>query len=208
MARYTGANCKLCRREGCKLYLKGERCTNGKCAFDHRSTAPGQHGAARKKVGEYGRQLREKQKARRYYGVLEGQFKHYYELAEKMDGITGANLLCLLERRLDNVVYRMGLASSRKEARQLVRHAHFTLNGKKADIPSIILKVGDVVALKDKSRSSEKIKGLMENMANTTAPKWLELNVEAASAKVIAIPARDDVDFDFNEQLIVEFYSK
>ena len=208
MARYTGPNCKMCRREGCKLYLKGERCTNGKCAFDHRSTAPGQHGAARKKVGEYGKQLREKQKARRYYGVLEGQFKHYYEMAEKMEGITGENLLCLLERRLDNVVYRMGMAESRKEARQLVLHAHFTLNGKKADIPSIILKVGDVVALKDKSRSSEKIKGLLENMANTNAPKWLELNAEAASAKVIAIPARDDVDFDFNEQLIVEFYSK
>ncbi|MBQ2729193.1 MAG: 30S ribosomal protein S4, partial [Clostridia bacterium] len=136
------------------------------------------------------------------------QFKKYYVAADKKEGITGENLLSLLERRFDNVVYRMGLASSRKEARQLVRHTHFTLNGKKADIPSIILKVGDVVALKDKSRSSEKIKGLMENMANTNAPKWLELNVEAASAKVIAIPAREDVDFDFNEQLIVEFYSK
>jgi len=208
MARYTGPSCKLCRREGKKLFLKGDRCLSDKCALDRRATVPGQHGAGRKSVKEYGQHLREKQTARRYYGVQEKQFKKYYVAADKKEGITGENLLSLLERRFDNVVYRMGLASSRKEARQLVRHAHFTLNGKKADIPSIILKVGDVVALKDKSRSSEKIKGLMENMANTNAPKWLEFNVEAASAKVIAIPARDDVDFDFNEQLIVEFYSK
>ena len=208
MARYTGPSCKLCRREGKKLFLKGDRCLSDKCALDRRATVPGQHGAGRKSVKEYGQHLREKQTARRYYGVQEKQFKKYYVAADKKEGITGENLLSLLERRFDNVVYRMGLASSRKEARQLVRHAHFTLNGKKADIPSIILKAGDVVALKDKSRSSEKIKGLMENMANTNAPKWLELNVEAASAKVIAIPARDDVDFDFNEQLIVEFYSK
>ena len=208
MARYTGPSCKLCRREGKKLFLKGDRCLSDKCALDRRATVPGQHGAGRKSVKEYGQHLREKQTARRYYGVQEKQFKKYYVAADKKEGITGENLLSLLERRFDNVVYRMGLASSRKEARQLVRHAHFTLNGKKADIPSIILKVGDVVALKDKSRSSEKIKGLLENMASVNAPKWLELNVEAASAKVIAIPARDDVDFDFNEQLIVEFYSK
>ena len=208
MARYTGPSCKLCRREGKKLFLKGDRCLSDKCALDRRATVPGQHGAGRKSVKEYGQHLREKQTARRYYGVQEKQFKKYYVAADKKEGITGENLLSLLERRFDNVVYRMGLASSRKEARQLVRHAHFTLNGKKADIPSIILKVGDVVALKEKSRGSEKIKGLMENMANTTAPKWLDLNAEAASAKVIAIPARDDVDFDFNEQLIVEFYSK
>ena len=208
MARYTGPSCKLCRREGKKLFLKGDRCLSDKCALDRRATVPGQHGAGRKSVKEYGQHLREKQTARRYYGVQEKQFEKYYVAADKKEGITGENLLSILERRFDNVVYRMGLASSRKEARQLVRHAHFTLNGKKADIPSIILKVGDVVALKDKSRSSEKIKGLMENMANTTAPKWLELNAEAASAKMIAIPAREDVDFDFNEQLIVEFYSK
>lgn len=208
MARYTGPSCKLCRREGKKLFLKGDRCLSDKCALDRRATVPGQHGAGRKSVKEYGQHLREKQTARRYYGVQEKQFKKYYVAADKKEGITGENLLSILERRFDNVVYRMGLASSRKEARQLVRHAHFTLNGKKADIPSIILKVGDVVALKDKSRSSEKIKGLMENMANTTAPKWLELNAEAASAKMIALPAREDVDFDFNEQLIVEFYSK
>ena len=208
MARYTGANCKLCRREGCKLYLKGERCTNGKCAFDHRSTAPGQHGAARKKVGEYGRQLREKQKARRYYGVLEGQFKHYYEMAEKMDGITGANLLCLLERRLDNVVYRMGMASSRKEARQLVLHSYFTLNGKKVSIPSILVKAGDVIAVKETSKENAKIKALAESSATATTPKWLEKDAANLAAKVVALPAREDIDFEFNEQLIVELYSK
>ena len=208
MARYTGANCKLCRREGCKLYLKGERCTNGKCAFDHRSTAPGQHGAARKKVGEYGRQLREKQKARRYYGVLEGQFKHYYEMAEKMEGITGANLLTLLERRLDNVVYRMGMAASRKEARQLVLHAHFTLNGKKVTIPSILVKAGDVIAVKETSKESVKIKALAEACATAVTPKWIEKDAANLAAKVVALPARDDIDFEFNEQLIVELYSK
>ena len=208
MARYTGPNCKMCRREGCKLYLKGERCTNGKCAFDHRSTAPGQHGAARKKVGEYGKQLREKQKARRYYGVLEGQFKHYYELAEKQEGITGANLLVLLERRLDNVVYRMGMAASRKEARQLVLHAHFTLNGKKVTIPSIQIKVGDVITVKETSRASEKIKGLMEGLDGRIFPKWLDVDKKNVQAKVIALPKREDIEFPFEEQLIVELYSK
>ena len=208
MARYTGANCKLCRREGCKLYLKGERCTNGKCAFDHRSTAPGQHGAARKKVGEYGKQLREKQKTRRYYGVLEGQFKHYYEMAEKMEGITGVNLLVLLERRLDNVVYRMGMAASRKDARQLVLHAHFTLNGKKVSIPSILVKAGDVIAVKETSKENAKIKALAESSATATTPKWLEKDAANLAAKVVALPAREDIDFEFNEQLIVELYSK
>ena len=208
MARYTGPNCKMCRREGCKLYLKGERCTNGKCAFDHRSTAPGQHGAARKKVGEYGKPLREKQKARRYYGVLEGQFKHYYEMAEKMDGITGQNLLGLLERRLDNVVYRMGMAASRKEARQLVLHAHFTLNGKKVTIPSLLVKAGDVIAVKETSKENAKIKALVEGLATVSTPKWLELDAQNAVAKVATLPARDDIDFEFEEQLIVELYSK
>ena len=208
MARYTGPNCKMCRREGCKLYLKGERCTNGKCAFDHRSAAPGQHGAARKKVGEYGKQLREKQKARRYYGVLEGQFRHYYELAEKMPGITGANLLTLLERRLDNVVFRMGMAASRKEARQLVLHAHFTLNGKKVNIPSILVKPGDVIAVKEASKENAKIKALAESFATAQTPKWLENDVANLATKVVARPARDDIDFEFEEQLIVELYSK
>ena len=208
MARYTGPNCKMCRREGCKLYLKGERCTNGKCAFDHRSTAPGQHGAARKKVGEYGKQLREKQKARRYYGVLEGQFKHYYELAEKMEGLTGANLLVLLESRLDNVVYRMGMAASRKEARQLVLHSHFTLNGKKVSTPSILVKPGDVIAVKESSKEKTKIKALGEAMATAHTPKWLDNDAANLATKVVARPARDDIDFEFEEQLIVEFYSK
>ena len=206
MARYTGPNCKMCRREGCKLYLKGERCTNGKCAFDHRSTAPGQHGAARKKVGEYGKQLREKQKARRYYGVLEGQFKHYYEMAEKMDGITGQNLLILLERRLDNVVFRMGMAASRKEARQLVLHAHFTLNGKKVTIPSILVKAGDVIAVKEKSQSSVKFKEIKE--MSITVPAWMAVDVNKLEGKVVAMPRREDIDTPIAEHLIVELYSK
>jgi len=208
MARYTGPNCKQCRREGCKLYLKGERCTNGKCAFDHRSAAPGQHGAARKKVGEYGKQLREKQKARRYYGVLEKQFRHYYDMAEKMEGITGTNLLILLERRLDNVIYRMGMAESRKEARQLVLHAHFTLNGKKVSIPSILIKAGDVIAVKESSKENAKIKALAEAIATKTSPKWIEKDAANLTAKIVALPARDDIDFEFDEQLIVELYSK
>ncbi len=208
MARYTGPSCKLCRREGKKLFLKGDRCLSDKCAVSRRATVPGQHGAGRKTVKEYGMQLREKQTARRYYGVQEKQFKKYYVKADKKSGIAGENLLSILESRYDNAVYRMGLASSRKEARQLVRHGHFTLNGKKADIPSIILKVGDVIELREKSRSSEKFKALIEDMANVTAPKWLDLNKDAVSAKVVAMPARDDVDFDFNEQLIIELYSK
>ena len=210
MARYTGPNCKQCRREGCKLYLKGERCTNGKCAFDHRSTAPGQHGAARKKVGEYGKQLREKQKARRYYGVLEKQFRHYYDMAEKMEGITGTNLLILLERRLDNVIYRMGMAESRKEARQLVLHGHFRLNGKKVTIPSILLKAGDVITLREESRDSAKFKELIEALPGRAAatPKWLAVNADGVIAKVERLPAREDLDFELNEQLLVELYSK
>ena len=208
MARYTGPACKLCRREGKKLYLKGERCTSGKCALDRRSTAPGQHGAAKKKMGEYGLQLREKQTTKRYYGVLERQFKNYYEEAARKEGMTGENLLVLLERRLDNVVYRMGLAESHKEARQLVLHCHFTLNGKKVNIPSILVKPGDVIAVKEASRSSEKIKALAEALESKTAPKWLEVDKANLSAKVVSMPAREDIDFDFNEQLIVELYSK
>ncbi len=208
MARYTGPSCKLCRREGCKLFLKGERCTSGKCAFDHRSTAPGQHGAARKKVGEYGMQMREKQKARRYYGVLESQFGKYFEMADKREGMTGENLLIILETRLDNVVYRMGMAASRKEARQLVLHAHFTLNGKKVNVPSILVKPGDVIAVKESSRDSEKIKALAEGLASQVVPKWLSVNAQDLSAKVLNMPAREDIDFPFTEQLIVELYSK
>lgn len=208
MAKYTGPSCRECRREGTKLFLKGERCTSGKCSFDQRSSAPGQHGAARKKVGEYGRQLREKQKVRRYYGVLENQFKLYYGMAERKEGMTGENLLIFLERRLDNVVYRMGLAASRKEARQLVLHAHFTLNGKKVNIPSILVKPGDVVALKEKSRESAKFKALAEEMASVHVPKWLDVNGAELSAKVVAMPERSDIDFEIEEQLIVELYSK
>ena len=208
MARYTGPSCKLCRREGKKLFLKGDRCLTDKCAVVRRSTVPGQHGAGRKTVKEYGLQLREKQTAKRYYGVPEKQFKKYYVKADKQEGIAGENLLALLERRYDNVVYRMGLAASRKEARQLIRHGHFTLNGKKADIPSIIVRVGDVIAVKEGSRSSEKFKALAEALEAKTAPKWLDLNKADLSAKVVAFPAREDIDFDFNEQLIVELYSK
>jgi len=208
MARYTGPACRLCRREGTKLFLKGERCMTGKCALDRRSTAPGQHGAANKKVREYGMQLREKQKTKRYYGVLEKQFVNYYSEAERKTGMTGENLLVLLERRLDNVVYRMGLAESRRAARQMVLHAHFTLNGKKVTIPSISVKVGDVIAVKESSRDLAVVKAMIENLATKITPKWLEVNKETGTAKVVALPAREDIDFDFNEQLIVELYSK
>ena len=208
MARYTGPVCRLCRREGTKLFLKGDRCTSGKCALDRRSTAPGQHGAANKKMREYGLQMREKQKTRRYYGVLEKQFVNYYEEAARQQGMTGENLLKLLERRFDNVVYRMGLASSRKEARQLVLHGHFTINGKKANIPSILVKSGDVIAVAENFRKSEKCKALAEALETKISPKWLDVDKTNLVAKVVALPEREDVDFDFEEQLIVELYSK
>ena len=208
MARYTGPVCRLCRREGTKLFLKGDRCLTGKCALDRRSTAPGQHGAANKKMREYGLQMREKQKTRRYYGVLEKQFVNYFEEADRKEGMTGENLICLLERRMDNVVYRMGFAASHKEARQLVLHGHFTVNGKKVNIPSLIIKAGDVISVKEASRDSVKFKALAEAAANANAPKWLEVKAEAMTATVLTLPAREDVDFDFNEQLIVELYSK
>ena len=208
MARYTGPACKICRREGTKLFLKGDRCTSGKCALDRRSSAPGQHGAANKKQREYGMHLREKQKTRRYYGVLEKQFKNYFEEADRKEGMTGENLLKLIERRLDNVVYRMGMAESRKEARQLVLHEHFELNGKKVNIPSIIVRAGDVVAVRENFRSSAKCKSLVEGLQTKTAPKWLDVDKTALSAKVVALPAREDIDFEINEQMIVEFYSK
>ena len=208
MARYTGPACRLCRREGKKLYLKGERCVSGKCAIDRRNTAPGQHGANTKKLKEYGKQTREKQTARRYYGVLEKQFKNYYDEAARQQGMTGENLLKLLERRFDNVVYRMGLASSRKEARQLVLHGHFTLNGKKANIPSILVRSGDVVAVAENFKKSVKCKELVEALETKTSPKWIEVDKTNLVAKIVALPEREDVDFDFEEQLIVELYSK
>ena len=208
MARYTGPVCRLCRREGTKLFLKGERCRTGKCALDRRSTAPGQHGAANKKMREYGVQFREKQKTKRYYGLLEKQFHNCFAEAERREGMTGENLLKILECRLDNVVYRMGMAESRKEARQLVLHAHFLLNGKKVNIPSISIKVGDVITVAPTSKDSVKFKELAEGLDSKISPKWLEINKEKLSAKVIALPEREDIDFPFNEQLIVELYSK
>ena len=208
MARYTGPACKLCRREGTKLFLKGERCTSGKCALDRRSTAPGQHGAATKKQREYGMQLREKQLTKRYYGVQEKQFKSYFAEADRVEGMTGENLIKLIERRLDNVVYRMGMAESRKEARQLVLHEHFELNGKKVNIPSILVSAGDVIAVRENFRGSAKCKSLAEALQTKNAPKWLDVDKTNLTAKVVALPARDDVDFEINEQHIVEFYSK
>lgn len=208
MARYTGPVCKLCRREGAKLYLKGDRCFTDKCAIDRRAYAPGQHGQSRKKVSEYGVQLREKQKTRRIYGILEKQFSNYFEKAERKTGITGENLLIMLERRLDNVVYRLGLASSRAEARQLVKHNHFSLNGHKANIPSMLVKVGDVVQLKEKSMESPKFQELKEAAATKNVPTWLELDREQLTAKVVAFPTREQIDVPVQEHLIVELYSR
>lgn len=209
MARYTGAVCRLCRREGKKLFLKGERCYTGKCAFERRSYAPGQHGQGRKKISEYGLQLRAKQQVRRYYGVLEKQFRSYYVMATKMkEGKKGENLLAILESRLDNIVYRLGWASSRAEARQLVVHNHFSVNGQKVNIPSYLVKVGDVVSINEKSRNSAKIKVILEANGSRPVPKWLEANNEKFEAKKIAMPAREDIDLDVEETLIVELYSK
>lgn len=209
MARYTGAVCKLCRREGQKLFLKGERCYTGKCSVSKRNYAPGQHGQGRKKVSEYGLQLRAKQKTRRYYGVLEKQFKHYYELAEMVkEGKTGENLLSILESRLDNIIYRAGWASSRPEARQLVLHRHFMVNGNRVNIPSYLVKVGDVISINEKSRSSQKIKDTLEINGSRPVVKWLEVNNDTFEAKVIDSAKREDIDLEVEETLIVELYSK
>ncbi|MDK2798981.1 MAG: small subunit ribosomal protein [Clostridiales bacterium] len=208
MARYTGAVCRLCRREGQKLFLKGERCYTDKCAIARRAYAPGQHGQNRKKLSEYGIQLREKQKARRYYGVLESQFEKYFEMATKKKGITGENLLQILESRLDNVVYRLGLATSRPEARQLVRHGHFEVNGRKVNIPSYLLKEGDVIAVREKSRNSAKIKSILESTEGKVIPKWLDMNRDTLEGKVINLASREDIDLPLEEHLIVELYSK
>ena len=208
MARYTGAVCRLCRREGQKLFLKGERCYTDKCGLSRRAYAPGQHGQGRKKPSGYGLQLREKQKARRYYGVLEGQFRHYFELANKKAGVTGENLLAILESRLDNVVYRLGFGTSRPEARQLVRHGHFTVNGQKVNIPSYLVKVGDVIAIKEESKSSEKIKNVIDITASRVIPKWLDLDNNTLTGKVVAVAEREDIDLPLEEHLIVELYSK
>lgn len=208
MARYTGPVCRLCRREGLKLFLKGERCYTDKCGIQRRAYAPGQHGQGRKKMSEYGMQLREKQKCRRYYGVLESQFEKYFEMANKKVGVTGENLLTILESRLDNVVYRLGFGTSRPEARQLVTHGHFTINGKKVDIPSYLVKPGEVITIKDASRSSEKIKAVLEATASKAIPKWLDLDRNTLSAKVVALADREDIDLPLEEHLIVELYSK
>ena len=208
MARYTEAVCKLCRREGQKLFLKGERCYTDKCAITRRAYAPGQHGQGRKKASEYGMQLRAKQMTRRFYGVLENQFHHYYEMGTKMPGKAGDNLLILLESRLDNVVYRCGWANSRAEARQLVVHGHFTVNGKKVDIPSYLVKPGELISIKDSSRQSDKIKSVIETNSSRPVPKWLDVDAANAQAKVAAMPAREDIDLEVDETLIVELYSK
>lgn len=208
MARYTGASCKLCRREGAKLYLKGDRCYTGKCAIDRRSYAPGQHGQSRKKVTEYGLQLRAKQKARRIYGILEKQFRNYFVEANRQQGVTGDNLLRLLERRLDNVVFRMGLASSRNEARQLVTHGHFEVNGRKVNIPSFLVRVGDEIEVREGSRKSALIKEIVERAAEKTPPAWLEYDAEQAKGRVIALPTREQIDVPVEEHLIVELYSR
>lgn len=208
MARYTGPVCRLCRREGTKLYLKGDRCYSDKCAVDRRAYAPGQHGHSRKKVSEYGLQLREKQKARRVYGVLENQFRTYFYKADRQKGVTGENLLRLLERRLDNVIYRLGFAYSRSEARQLVRHGHFTVNGKKVNIPSYLVSIGDEIALKEADKNSAKFKEIAEVVEHKTSPAWLEKNAAELTGKVVAFPNREDIDMPLQEHLIVELYSR
>lgn len=206
MARYTEANCRLCRREGQKLFLKGERCYGGKCALEKRNYAPGQHGQARKKMSDYGLQLREKQKAKRFYGMQEKQFRNLFAKAAKRAGKTGDNLLILLETRLDNCVYRLGFASSRKEARQLVVHGHFTVNGKKVQAPAMELKAGDVIAVKEKSTNSPKFKEIKE--MSITVPAWMTVDVDKLEGKVVAMPTREEIDTPVAEHLIVELYSK
>ena len=214
MARYTGPVCRLCRREGMKLYLKGARCESPKCPIVKRQPAknypPGQHGQRRtRRPSEYGLQLREKQRVRRFYGVLESQFRKHYEEAERLGGVTGDNLLQILERRLDNVVYRMGFADSRPQARQLVRHGHFTVNGRKTNIPSFIVREGDVIAVRPESRSREYFKDYGEVLATKRAPDWLSMNVSDLGGRVVSLPARDQMELPtFNEALVVEYYSR
>jgi len=209
MARYNGSVCRLCRREGTKLFLKGDRCYSPKCSVGLRPTPPGEHGQARqKKQSEYGMQLREKQKARRVYGVLEAQFHRYFEKAESQRGITGENLLIALERRLDNVVYRLGFGTSRKQARQLVMHGHFRVNGKRVDIPSYLVDSGDVVAVMEKSRDVTLIKENAEVATARKAPEWLEVNAEKIEGKVLSLPSREQIDAPVTEQLVVEFYAR
>ena len=207
MARYTGAVCKMCRREGKKLFLKGERCYTGKCALERRSYAPGQHGQSRKKNSEYGLQLRAKQQAKRYYGIPESQFYNYFLTAERKQGMTGTNLLRICESRLDNVVYLLGWSNSRAEGRQLVTHGHFTVNGRKVNIPSYLVKAGDVIAIADSSKDSVKIKAVLETNGARPVPQWLDKTSDT-EAKIVALPERDQIACPVEEQLIVELYSK
>lgn len=206
MARYTDSVCKICRREKQKLFLKGDRCYTGKCALARREYAPGQHGQRRKKMSEYGVHLREKQKVRRYYGVLESQFEKYYEMAIKQNGIAGENLLTILESRLDNVVYRLGFAMSRPEARQLVVHGHFNVNGHRVDIPSYLVKEGDVITIR--TTNSPKFAAILEANGSKPVPKWLESDKENMTGKVITLASREDIDLPIVEHLIIEHYSK
>jgi len=206
MAKYTDADCRLCRREGAKLFLKGDRCLSKKCAIERRPTIPGQHPNTRKKPSEYQTQLREKQKVKRAYGLLEKQFHAYYVEAERMKGKTGENMLSLLERRLDNVVYRMGFASSRAAARQLVNHGHLCVNGKRVNIPSYLVKVNDVISVKENKTKKEPFKAVRET--RVVVPKWLEFSPEKLTGKILSLPARDDIDLNIEEHLIVELYSK
>lgn len=207
MARYTGPVCRLCRREGQKLYLKGDKCFTDKCPITRRNYAPGQHGQSRKKLSNYGIQLREKQKVRRYYGISENQMRKYFGMAEKTVGITGENLLKVLESRLDNVVYRLGLAASRAEARQFVAHGHFIINGKKVDIPSYLTSVGDTIQVKEGSKSSPRFKELQEGFQGNVVP-WLQMDIENMLGKIVSEPSREDIDLPIEEHLIVELYSK
>ncbi len=208
MARYIDSVCRQCRREGLKLFLKGERCYTDKCAIERRNYPPGVHGQGRQKFSEYALQLREKQKVKRMYGLLEGQFKRYFQQAARSKGVTGEVLLQYLERRLDNMVYRMGFSTSRAEARQMVRHGHITVNGRKVDIPSALLKVGDVVAVREKSRNITRIQDAMAQAEHRGAPDWLEVQTEAFSGRVKMLPQREELTMPINEQLIVELYSK
>jgi small subunit ribosomal protein S4 len=208
VARYTGAVCRLCRREGLKLFLKGERCYTDKCAIERRNYPPGEHGQGRPKFSEYSVQLREKQKLRRMYGVLEGQFRRYFEMADRAKGVTGETLLQLLERRLDNIVYRVGFATSRSEARQLVRHGHFRVNGRKVNVPSYLVRAGDTVSVRDRSQKVTRIQGALELAQRRGVPDWLEVTPESFAGRVKALPVRSDLTMPINEKLVVELYSK
>ena len=208
MARYTGSLCRLCRRESMKMFLKGTRCYTEKCAFERRKYPPGQHGHNSGKLSDYGLQLREKQKVKRIYGVMERQFKNYFEKATKMKGVTGENLLKLLERRLDNVIYRMGFAMNRRQARQLVRHGYFTVNGKKVDIPSYLVRPGDIIEIVQPGKELEIIKESLALAEQRGFPVWLEVNAEEMKGKFVRLPEREEMQLPVQEQLIVEFYSK